>query len=98
MPRRSSVEASVLSVPAKGFIVGQGLAIGLAIHLGTERQPGVPQEYLMVAGVGMPLPNTTLHETASQFRPLQGPLEFLRRRHAPLDVQENPPRFGRCVC
>src|ERR1035438_6256482 len=86
MPRRSSAEASDLSVPANGFIVKQGVAIGFAKQVFAEREPGVPQENLVVVGIGMTLSNAPLRETPNQFRPLQGPLEFLARRHAPLDV------------
>jgi len=45
----------------------------------------------------MALPNAPLHKPPNQFRQLERPLEFFRRRHAPLQIQKHLPGLRRCI-
>lgn len=99
IPRPSSADASCLSVVANGLIIGQGVAaIGFDEEFVSESHSCKAEQDFVFVGLRIALTQARLGELSYQRRRLEGVLQFLRGRHAALQIDEYLPRFGRCVC
>jgi hypothetical protein len=80
-----------------GSIVGELVAIDSAKQFGAQAAPGAPQENLTLTRLRIGLAKTRFAGEANHFRVFQRAPQFLLGRHFAQKVDQDLPRFRRCV-